>query len=356
MKREKHNGIIGLWKFIFSIVILIFHSRGLYSYLNTSLFRGGYIAVEFFFIVSGYYFAKSVLKQKYDKDNIGKETVQFISKKIKIFFPYVLVACLLSLIIKYDALNKNALVNSVWDILLLRQFGFGRPLVAGQIWYLGVMLVSMFILYPIIKKHKENYILIFSPIIALFFLGWLRHFKLSIDNSYANWIGLTNSGTLRGFAEINIGMLIYLLSEKLKTVKYTKLGRILLSLISEGLLVLVLIIVSLRSNHSQYDYVLLIFIMISVLIMVSKKTYEYKWLSNNTIEYFERLSLPIFVNQSIFFDLCRYTSLIELEPYILTILVVISTIVFSMIEIFIFDLIKKKKILSRCSKLIIKSV
>lgn len=357
MNKEKHNGIIGIWKFIFAIVIMLYHSRRLYIGIDSSLCRGGYIAVEFFFIVSGFYFVKSIIKENYNKESIGKETIAFVFKKIKSFFPYILVAFFINIIVRIlflKSFTTSQYINGIWSFLLLRQFGFRSATISGQLWYLSVMLMSMFILYPLVKKYKENFILIFSPLIVIFIMGWLYNYQVSLDQSYARWIGFAKTGTLRGFAEINLGMLIYLLSERLKNVDYTKFGKLLLSLVSEGLLILVLIVTSKVDSFVNYDYVMLLFISIAILIMVSKKTYEYKWLSNNTISYFERLSMPIFIVHSAIIDVFNYTKLINLDPVTVTIGVVITTIVFSMIEMAIIDFIKKKQLLAKCSKLIIK--
>ena len=59
--KEKHNGIISFWKFIFSLLILalqggMMRKDAIYS------FKGGSIGVEFFFIVSGYLFCHKCLK------------------------------------------------------------------------------------------------------------------------------------------------------------------------------------------------------------------------------------------------------------------------------------------------------
>lgn len=52
VKKKKHNGIISFWKFMFSIMIVIFHSENLAFNTDYILFKDGAIAVEFFFIVS----------------------------------------------------------------------------------------------------------------------------------------------------------------------------------------------------------------------------------------------------------------------------------------------------------------
>ena len=61
--KEKRNGIISLWKFLFAIVIAFFHCSQFYQDIKNPFFPGGYIAVEFFFIVSGFYLAKKGLKE-----------------------------------------------------------------------------------------------------------------------------------------------------------------------------------------------------------------------------------------------------------------------------------------------------
>lgn len=61
MKRER-NPIIELLRFVFCLVIINYHfySHYLSNLENPNYFSRGYLGDEFFFIVSGYYFAKKV--------------------------------------------------------------------------------------------------------------------------------------------------------------------------------------------------------------------------------------------------------------------------------------------------------
>ncbi|HCA56040.1 MAG TPA: hypothetical protein DEO95_11320, partial [Ruminococcaceae bacterium] len=79
MKSSARNGKIDLLKFLFSIMVIIFHfGKGLYNY---DLFTKGYIAVEFFFITSGFLFAKSLAKYPYQKDTFFKDSTLFMKRK-----------------------------------------------------------------------------------------------------------------------------------------------------------------------------------------------------------------------------------------------------------------------------------
>ena len=47
---------IYIWRIVFTVLIMVMHFNNVYSkiYENPHITGGGYIAVEFFFIVSGY--------------------------------------------------------------------------------------------------------------------------------------------------------------------------------------------------------------------------------------------------------------------------------------------------------------
>lgn len=83
---KKHCGKIGLMKFIFALTILARHIGARYTEGNF-LFGAGSIAVEFFFIVSGFLFCKKYIN--YDKkESIGDTMLDFIIKKFKTVFAF----------------------------------------------------------------------------------------------------------------------------------------------------------------------------------------------------------------------------------------------------------------------------
>ena len=63
MEESKKNGAIDFWKFAFSIMIVLFHSYYFANNEDGAIFREGRIAVEFFFIVSGFFMAKSAVSK-----------------------------------------------------------------------------------------------------------------------------------------------------------------------------------------------------------------------------------------------------------------------------------------------------
>lgn len=161
---------------MFCIMIVIFHVTERVPE-EGSLMKHGRIGVEFFFLVSGYLMAKKALNTKEENLSIGQETVQYIWKKIKSFFPYIVVAFIFSFLVNnyYKPYTKSQIVNSIWNLFLVDMSGVKTTFVIEQTWYISAMLMSMLILYPLIRKYKKNFTHIIAPIIVLFVGGWLAH-------------------------------------------------------------------------------------------------------------------------------------------------------------------------------------
>lgn len=356
--QKKNNGIISFWKFVFALVIAFFHGSQFYETSKNPFFYGGYIAVEFFFIVSGFYFAKSVLKETYEKKSIGKETFQFIWKKIKALYPYILVGYILSLIIQtyYSGWGFNRILNSLWNFLLLKPFGFNNVTMLGQLWYVSYMLFAMLVMYPLLKKYNENFIYILSPVLAIVGIGFLVHDYSSINHLDRIWFGMISTGLIRAFAELNIGMIIYLIHQKLSHVEYTKFAKILFTIIGEAMLVMVVCAVTLLKKPSQFDLIMLLMISVAILIMVSEKTYDFNLMSNKFFAYLGKLSFPIFVNHTFFVSCFYYLPYLKgFAPVEKSLMMVTSSVIFSITELFFIEKIKKVGFGNKIKSLIVKS-
>lgn len=357
MKNKLHNGIISLWKFIFAIVILLFHCSEFYDGTRNSFFFGGYIAVEFFYVVSGFFFAKNILKKKSRKDKIGEETIGFMKNTISKFIPYILIAYILSiLIISYDySFKKSELINSIWNLLLLRQFGFSSMIISKQLWFLSGLFLAYMIFCPLLKRYGRNFIQLISPLIVILGLGYLSHNWVGLDHAYHIWDKFFYTGTLRAIIEVNLGMILYVISEKIKNVEYTKIGMTFLTIMGELLLVIVLLIIQFVDQPKHYDYIMLLFMSVALLIITTQKTYDYKALSNNFVFYLEKLSMPIFINHVFMIDFVnRILKLNGYTPEMKSVVVLVLTLAFSMLELWIINSRVYKRTIHKLKKIFIR--
>ena len=148
---KKHNGIISVWKFIFSIVIIVLHAKAVNFNKSNLLVTGGSIGVEFFFIVSGYLFGKKLIKDintKEDK-NIGSDTINFMKNKLKVFLPFTICSVIIGILALtfFHNVPVKPNINSIYDMFLLNMTGIKYRIINGPLWYISSMLIVMFLLY-----------------------------------------------------------------------------------------------------------------------------------------------------------------------------------------------------------------
>ena len=136
----KRNGYIDIIKFVFAILIAEFH-------LNSGLFLGGRLAVEGFFMITGYLMLSSIERDKCPDDNLGSSTVKFISRKFSSLFPYLLPSTILASVV-YAVIRKQTFAKwlasvplLMFDIFPLHNAGFRGEYVCGISWYLSSIFI-----------------------------------------------------------------------------------------------------------------------------------------------------------------------------------------------------------------------
>lgn len=238
-KENDYNYFIDFIKFIFSLIIVLYHTW-VFSYgYGYGLFNYGYLAVGFYFIVTGYLMMQTLEKEKNSKEKIGIRTIKFIRKKIGGIFPYILFSFIVGSIIIYaeDCLNlsfwlKNNMIAEIAQIGIL---GF-KFSINGATWYISAMLVALSFLYPLAIKFKDNYYTLIAPLLLLFFMWLVYSFGIKIDSpTEINFIGF--NGLYKSFIFLLLGNISYFVTKKLKSISFNKTGKIVLTIIEVFLLI-----------------------------------------------------------------------------------------------------------------------
>jgi len=189
-KKYNRNGTLELLRFVFCICILFFHIEkvmfGLSSLDNGvkfGLFTHGAIGVEFFFILSGLFMAKSIdsKKNNYEANDIGDDFWKFLINKYKSFFLYHVIAFIIlfivTIIINEYSLSKIVItfIDSIPSIFLLQMTGIPGVALNDIEWYLSAMMISMALLYPVCKKYFNLFIKYIAPIGSVLILVYLGY-------------------------------------------------------------------------------------------------------------------------------------------------------------------------------------
>lgn len=277
--RKQHNVTIDFLRFLFSVIVVLHHSRYVLGDDNC-YFLGGSLAVEFFFFVSGYLLLvgadKVGRKNGAGTNGIGTETLHFILHKIRSFLPEFLIAwwigfVLIGVVRQYGVLDYlKAFGNDFWELTLVKMSGLFTHGIDGAMWYLSAMLLGMAFLYPLLRTKRDLMTHLVCPLLALFLYGYLCQAEGHPRDPIV-WLGLCYKGLVRAIAGLCTGVVICMAVRRIKKLApagLTKLGNALA--IGVQLLCLILAIRYMAEQEpSEYDYFYMFLLMLLVLISFS---------------------------------------------------------------------------------------
>lgn len=261
-RQSSYVPAVDFWKFIFSIVIMCYHANKMSGLEEVFFFKKGFILVEFFFMVSGFFMAKSLygLREKPIK-SLGEETWHFTLKKAgRIFIPYALafgIHFVIRMIIE-EVEIKDALIEASMSIRELTMT-YSTGLITGRFhngptWYISAMILGMFILYPILRKYYDTFSKVIAPFFSLFIYAYLqREYKsINLSSHFGEVICL---GFLRGVCALSIGIFIFQLVKKATDSKIT------LNFAGKGALLLIefgivgyLLLITFHKRFSDHEF------------------------------------------------------------------------------------------------------
>ena len=131
------------------------------------------------------------------------------------------------------------------------------------------MLLSMAILYPLLRKFGKTAVNVIIPILSLVLLGWFCGNGESPRNP-TGWIGWTYRGNLRALAELGIGVCLYPIVEKVKRIDFTVFGRIMLTL-AEYVCYALFILYMYHEKAGRTDYFFILLLALGLIVSFSQK-------------------------------------------------------------------------------------
>ena len=291
-------GKISLYKFLFSIMIIVFHVGNVLDYNKFKFnFGSGSIAVDFFFVVSGFFFCRKYVNYKV-KNSVGEDSFNYFINRTNRFIKYIIILLIIAIPFSIFCLKFNftSLINAFYKLLYIPHHTKCGSEIFGITWYIVAMILVESMLFPFLIKYKKEFVYIISPIIIILLGSYLL---IRYGHFATPWkMGtILYKGILRSIFEINIGMYLYLISEKISNVKFTKLSKILLLLFEMAGYLSIFVLVNLNNAHRRFDVLMLIIISICILISTNKNMYLYNFCNNKLFYFLEKLSLPMYIYQ-----------------------------------------------------------
>ncbi len=284
---KQKNAAIDLLKFLFAMMILLFHG-GKNLPGQVSLFPNGRIGVEFFFLVSGYLMAASAARLQApegEKLSVWRSTASFIGHKIARLSPDVFIAWFVAYGVTMAARGYGfttavlKLFSGLFELLFLQRAGFvGQVSVNGATWYLSGMLLAMALLVPLLLTKRDCYLHWFAPLAAILLYGYLNQIWQNGLAGTVGWGGFATKGLLRALAGLNLGVVCYTAAGALGRLRLKGPARLLASLTAVCCFLFVALHVH-TMKQSSYDYVLVLLLAVGVTVTFSGAGLAAPWLS-----------------------------------------------------------------------------
>lgn len=267
---NRRNALLELWRFLFCIAVLGFH---FFSKTTLNIFHAGYLGVEFFFIVSGYFIASHYEKHKPEASFTQKAQLIFsyIVSRLKRLYPLYFLALILMLFVK--TIFNNYSVSEVFSLLkdcfaeffLLQWSPLGKEVLISAGWFVPSVFFGglLFLLLLIFTGRLGG--LVISPLISFFIYRYYFHLIGKIDVIYAH------HSVIRGIAGIGLGVFLYFicrpLSSRIKEKKAASLVPTLFFAMANLIFVFTFIYTNL-GRRSKLDFLIIFLYAIALLLFM----------------------------------------------------------------------------------------
>ncbi|MCM1545372.1 MAG: acyltransferase [Ruminococcus sp.] len=312
MPKKARNGRIEFYRFVFCMIVLLFHINKYIlkipanDSLNVSFFDHGAVGVEFFFILSGYFMAASVYKQRTLKpETVGSfsanEALLFMKKKYMGIFPQHMVAFALTVIVvaAVDGYTIKKfllyLIDSVPNFFLVQMTGINYTSPNHVEWYISCMLIAMAVLYPVLRKYYDSFTRYVAPLLAILLIGHMVYTTHKLSG-VSTWYGVGYKSLLRAVAEIALGTTAFELSRYMRSKRYVHKWQAAFTVAEVGCLALT-VLYSVSDFSSKYEIYSVPLIFVIITICLSGQSLGHRMFNNKVAYFLGRLSLPIYLAQ-----------------------------------------------------------
>lgn len=326
-------------RFIACIFIILHHTGiNIYGFheMSWSYFRTGGLAVEIFFVLSGFLLANSYYKSLSNNLSIADNCKKYFFDRIKRLYPEYIFAMLLCSLLTNLFSHHLSMKTFMLNAVMMAGWG-GIPNIINGIWYVIVLFWGGCFLFNILSIYKEKAVYWMLPTISFLCLFYLiNHGGTISGHQWGIEFNLLSKGTIRGLLCITVGIYCFQICQRMKTANMylkPKIQNTLLFILEVVAVVLLVNAVLIRKNQDVSDFNIYFYISYIVGLLYFRKEKFLKFLSWKGWKPFTDLSYTIYLTHLILLEILRvhWVGLSTMNPYLMYTIVTILCIAFGAI-------------------------
>lgn len=302
-------------RFIFAISIVVYHlfTGWLPEYCsNIQLFktiheltRDSVRAVDFFFIISGFFL---VYTFKHDLS-----VIDFLKKKVIRLWPvavFAICAWTIIYLLGFITAEKYGTINNIFGLFMINNIGITTDIgINIQSWYVSSLMLVLIFYFYIMKYLERPIVNIIISAITLFCYSFIVHAQNgSLTGEVTTYYNVFNIGIMRAFAGCGLGYLIASsgICNNYKT-KYGIKVRIAFGLVE--LVLIVFLVYNMCLNKMKYtnDMIFILAFVLLFLIFIKNLGLLSNIFNNHFSEFLGKYTYSIFMTHRICFAILSVT-------------------------------------------------
>ena len=262
------NFQIEFWRYFFTCIICMLHfEAGYFADGSQPIFKCGYLGVEFFFILSGFFMMKHL-------ENRQESAAGYTFGRIRRLYPdlilsWIFLICNIAVMNHYSMKEVFGEVKlHVWEYLLMNITGITWDILNGPTWYLSALIIAGYFVYWLARWNRKIFLEFIAPIIIAAVYFWYIPMGEGLD--YHLHMGrIFFAGIERAFGGLCIGCITFKVSECLADKKRSGGG--IISLLEFAVILTILDVIFCGEKNSGNFLVLLAF---PILILNYSRRYK----------------------------------------------------------------------------------
>lgn len=304
MDSNKRNYALEGYRWFFTLVVAQFHFKAFQGWEPSEWkFSGGYLAVEFFFVLSGFFLMKSYEERsRLSEPAAGMAAKFFAWRYCRLFPQYAMSFVMMGALSQYnynDISVETAFKQGAWEFFMLEQTGLGTNVkVNATAWFVSALLISSFLLVVCLLLFKDWYVFVIAPLSIFAIYSFFYHKFHCLSDMWTMMFFC--SGVWRAFAGTSIGCISWRVCKQAsKIVGKKNLFIKAFATVLEGF-ILLLYMVYAQKGHKEYDFIFPFLFGVLIISVYLAQSYLTMLLNRKVFGVLGGLSYAVYLNARVF--------------------------------------------------------